>query len=130
MRLITTNGCFDGLHAGHTFLLGVCYQLGGYTVVGINSDEYIREYKHREPHRTEQQRVEDLMDLGPNAVSGVHIFTEENPIEFIKAINPDVHVIGAEYKDNYAEKEICEELDIQVVFVPRIGDYRSSELEI
>ena len=124
MKITSCSGCFDKLHAGHTFVLGVAYQTGGFIICGINSDKYIREHKGREPFRNEQERKDDLMATG--IVSAVHVFEEDNPIEFIKAIKPNIHVIGIEYENNYAEKDICEELGIQVLFVPRIGEWSTS----
>ena len=44
-KIILTNGCFDILHVGHVRYLAGAKTLGGFIVVGINSDEQVRKLK-------------------------------------------------------------------------------------
>ena len=62
---VTVNGCFDGLHAGHLFLLGYAAALAraGELWVGLNRDEYIMEHKGREPMPW-IDRATAIMNLG------------------------------------------------------------------
>jgi rfaE bifunctional protein nucleotidyltransferase chain/domain len=45
MRIIWTNGCFDILHRGHIELFEYAKSLGDYLVVGIDTDERVRQLK-------------------------------------------------------------------------------------
>jgi len=45
MRAVLVNGCFDSLHAGHIHFLSEAKKLGGFLIVGLNSDESVRELK-------------------------------------------------------------------------------------
>ncbi|MDX2348262.1 MAG: adenylyltransferase/cytidyltransferase family protein, partial [Nitrospirota bacterium] len=42
-RIVFTNGCFDLLHIGHTRYLEEAKRLGDRLVVGINSDDSVRQ---------------------------------------------------------------------------------------
>jgi D-beta-D-heptose 7-phosphate kinase/D-beta-D-heptose 1-phosphate adenosyltransferase len=119
------NGCFDGLHPGHMFFLGFCRGQGDRLVVGINSDEYIRSKKGREPVPY-AERAAALRAIG--CIEAVVIFEECNPSVFIRSVHPDVHCIGEEYRDTAAELETCRELGIDVVYVPRVGKWSTTGL--
>jgi len=123
--IVTCNGCFDGLHAGHLFYIGYCLAQGSELVVGINSDDYIRKIKNREPI-PQEQRVADLEKL--ECVSRVVVF-DKDPVEFLKEVMPDIHCCGAEYKSgNCKEEDFCRNNEIEMVWVPRVGDWSSTSL--
>jgi D-beta-D-heptose 7-phosphate kinase / D-beta-D-heptose 1-phosphate adenosyltransferase len=121
--LVTCNGCFDGLHPGHMFFLGFCRGQGDRLIVGINADHYILTHKRPNPIPVEE-RKQVLMDLG--IVESVDVFTENNPIEFIKRTEPHIHCISEEYRDTAVELDMCIKRGIIVVYVPRIGKWSST----
>ena len=124
--IVTCNGCFDSLHPGHLFFLGFCRGQGDELYVGINSDDYIRNKKQREPVPEEKRRAA-LMELG--FITGVTVFREPNPCQFIQSIKPQVHCTGEEYQNGTcAEAGICASLGIKLVYVPRVGDWSSTSL--
>ena len=123
--LVTTNGCFDGLHPGHLFFLGFCRAQGSRLIVGINTDEYIIRRKRPLPI-PQDQRQRDLLELG--FVDSVVIFQEDDPNEFLNIIKPDIHCIGEEYKDTAAELDVCRKLGVRIVYVPRIGRWSSTSI--
>ena len=97
MKRIGLNGCFDSLHAGHLFMLGMAHALaeGGQVIVGINCDAYIR--KHiRDNFQDSVVRRQTLLNTG--IVDSVQIFLEDNPVNFIHNIEPDIYLIGEEYR--------------------------------
>lgn len=123
--LVTCNGCLDGIHPGHLFFLGFCRAQGSRLIVGINSDGYIAKNKRSHPFPA-WERKKALMDLG--FIEAVEVFTEDNPIEFIRRTEPEVHCIGEEYRDKAPEIEVCKNLGIKVVYVPRVGKWSSTLL--
>lgn len=106
--LVTTNGCFDILHVGHTRILQQAKALGDVLVVGINSDASVRALKgESRPINNEDDRAEMLAALA--CVDYVTVFGEGTPVEFLKLVKPNVHVKGADYKpENLAETPIVE----------------------
>ncbi|MEM7647335.1 MAG: D-glycero-beta-D-manno-heptose 1-phosphate adenylyltransferase [Pseudomonadota bacterium] len=95
-KLVFTNGCFDILHIGHIRYLQEAKQCGDLLCVALNSDRSVKELKGPErPLQSEQDRAEVLAAL--QAVDYTVIFDEPTPLQFIKAINPDVLVKGGDW---------------------------------
>ncbi|MEW5910348.1 MAG: D-glycero-beta-D-manno-heptose 1-phosphate adenylyltransferase [Thermodesulfobacteriota bacterium] len=97
--IVFTNGCFDILHVGHVRYLAKAKSLGQVLVVGLNSDESVRRIKGRyRPVNPQSHRAELLAALG--CVDFVTIFDEEDPLNLITRIMPDVLVKGADWEEN------------------------------
>ena len=98
LTVVSTNGCFDILHIGHVRYLQSARRLGDLLVVGINCDDSVRRLKGPErPIVPENERAEILAAL--ECVDYLTIFTEDTPIELIKAMKPTIHVKGGDYSD-------------------------------
>lgn len=96
MKTVFTNGCFDILHRGHLELLWFCRSLGDLVVVGINSDNSVRNLKgESRPINKAQDRKFFLESL--SCVDEVIVFDEETPLELIKNVKPDIIVKGGDY---------------------------------
>ena len=92
-----TNGVFDILHEGHIFSLSQAANEADLLLVGLNSDTSVKKLKgDSRPVNKENSRAIVLASL--QMVDAVIIFTEETPLELIKAILPDVLVKGGDYK--------------------------------
>lgn len=97
IKVVFTNGCFDILHRGHVEYLAKAASLGDKLVLGLNTDQSVRELKGPErPIQDETARAIILASL--EVVSMVVLFGEETPYELIKLVQPDVLVKGADYK--------------------------------
>jgi len=96
-KIVFTNGCFDILHLGHVEYLNEAKQQGDVLIIGLNSDDSIKELKGPDrPINNEEDRKAMLLNL--RAVDCVQIFTEQTPLEIIKLIKPDVLVKGGDWK--------------------------------
>ena len=126
--IVTTNGCFDILHAGHVKMLEHARAMGTILVVGLNSDSSVRKIKgYNRPLVSSEQRA--VMLSGLSSVNHVVIFDEETPEEFLRIARPDVHVKSDEYKfKDIPEKKLAEELEFQLVFVPRYYEASTTDL--
>ncbi len=97
VKIVSTNGCFDLLHAGHVRVLEAAKSLGDVLVVGVNSDASVRKLKGpKRPINKARSRAEVVAGLG--CVDFVCIFPETTPVKFIKAVLPQIHVKGGEYE--------------------------------
>lgn len=123
--VVFTNGCFDILHIGHVRYLQDARALGDMLVVGVNSDDSVRKLKGQErPIVPEFERMEVLAAL--ECVDYVTIFTEDTPIELIRAIKPDVHVKGGDYHpENLPESDAVRSVGGRIEVIP----YTSTETE-
>jgi len=97
-KIVFTNGCFDIIHSGHIKYLKEASQLGDILIVGINSDDSIRELKgSSRPINNLDDRVCVLSAM--EFVDFVIPFEEQTPLNLIKLIKPDVLVKGGDYKN-------------------------------
>ena len=95
---IWVNGAFDILHIGHIKLLKHAAGMG-YLRVGIDTDERIKELKGpTRPFNCFRDREEFLLSL--RFVDEVVGFgSEQELIDEIKLYQPDVMVIGSDYRN-------------------------------
>ena len=121
-RLVVTNGCFDLLHLGHVTYLESARQQGDALLVGVNSDEAVRQLKGPErPVTPEDDRAAVLAAL--ESVDGVCIFREREATRFLAAAQPDIYVKGGDYTletINQEERRIVEQAGGKVVIVPLV----------
>jgi rfaE bifunctional protein nucleotidyltransferase chain/domain len=93
-----TNGCFDILHLGHVTYLEKSKKGDRILIVGLNSDKSVSCLKGpNRPINSQKARAAVLAAL--ESVDYVVIFNEETPLNLIKAIQPDVLIKGADYKN-------------------------------
>ncbi|MBU0630937.1 MAG: D-glycero-beta-D-manno-heptose-7-phosphate kinase [Candidatus Margulisbacteria bacterium] len=120
LKVVFTNGCFDLLHLGHVRYLREAKKLGDVLIVGVNSDKSVAALKGpSRPYVSEMERAEILASL--ECVDYVIIFSDLRPDNLIKAVSPNVHVKGGDYKINdLPEKKIVESLGGKVVVIPPI----------
>jgi D-beta-D-heptose 7-phosphate kinase / D-beta-D-heptose 1-phosphate adenosyltransferase len=97
LKIAFTNGCFDLLHPGHIALLEHARRAADRLIVGLNADSSVRRLKGpNRPVQSEVARATVLAAMG--SVDAVVIFSDDEPLELIDKISPDVLVKGADYK--------------------------------
>jgi len=117
-KIVFTNGVFDILHAGHVQYLEFAKKQGDILVVGVNSDESVKQLKG--PTRPVNP-LEDRMAVlaGLQAVDYVISFSEETPLRLIEAVLPDVLVKGEDYSGKeVVGREAVESRGGQVILAP------------
>jgi len=114
-RIVLASGCFDLLHVGHTDLIADCSENGDMVVIGINSDESVKRLKGPErPIISDRHRAQMLCNLA--AVNWVFTFGDTDVSEHMRALRPDVYVLGEEsIYDGKPELIAASELGIDVV---------------
>jgi D-beta-D-heptose 7-phosphate kinase/D-beta-D-heptose 1-phosphate adenosyltransferase len=127
-RIVFTNGCFDLFHVGHLKLLKQARNLGSHLIVGINSDESVRRLKGRDrPIIPQDQRAELVQSLW--FVDGVVIFDEDDPLELIKAVRPDVLVKGGDWEEkDIIGADIVKARGGRVVTIPLVEGISTSKI--
>ena len=126
-RLVTVNGSFDLLHAGHLAILEEARAQGDVLIVGLNSDASVRGYKGADrPIVSQSDRARLLLAL--RAVDFVHIFDEADPVAFLEQVRPDVHVNGAEYGTDCIEAPVVARMGARLHLVPRVPGLSTSDL--
>lgn len=98
-RIVFTNGCFELLHIGHVRYLQAARAEGDVLVVGVNSDNSVRQIKGpRRPVVPEHERAEVLASLA--CVDFVSLFDEPDPLALIQSLVPDILVKGADWAED------------------------------
>ena len=125
-KVVFTNGCFDVLHVGHIHVLRESARLGGYLIVGLNSDASIKRNKGTSrPINNQEDRAEVLRCL--NFVDEVIIFDEDTPENLIKKINPEILTKGGDYeKENIVGADYVQSLGGKVRIIPYLPGKSSS----
>jgi rfaE bifunctional protein nucleotidyltransferase chain/domain len=94
--VVATAGCFDLLHMGHVTMLERARALGDCLIVCLNDDGSVRRLKGKDrPVIPAHDRAAVLSALA--SVNGVVEFSEDNPDEVLRQIQPDVYVKGGDY---------------------------------
>ncbi|MBC8143313.1 MAG: D-glycero-beta-D-manno-heptose 1-phosphate adenylyltransferase [Armatimonadetes bacterium] len=128
-RVVFTNGVFDILHVGHLRYLQQARSLGDALLVGVNADASVRRLKgDSRPVNGENERAELLAAL--RCVDGVCVFGEDTPVELIRAVRPDIHAKGGDYKnaDVLPETPVVRALGGEVVILPLVPDRSTSRI--
>ena len=103
-KVVSCNGSFDILHAGHIKFLSEAKSQGDVLVVGLNSDSSIKSYKSEDrPINGEDERAFVLSAL--EMVDYVVVFSEADPRKLLELVKPAVFVNGAEYGEDCIEAE-------------------------
>lgn len=120
-RIVTLNGSFDLLHPGHVYMIRESKKQGDILVLGLNSDNSIKQYKSKDrPVVPERSRAELIAALGDVDFVTILPYDAVTPNHFIDTIKPHVHANGAEYGENCIEAETVKKYG-RLHLIPRIS---------
>lgn len=104
-KVVTFNGSFDILHAGHAKSFCEAKSKGDLLIVFVNSDKSVKSYKGpNRPIIPEKHRAELVAAI--SAVDYVALFNESDPRKVLSRVRPDVHCNGAEWGKNCIESGV------------------------
>ena len=124
MRRVFVNGTFDLLHRGHLDLLNYAKSLGEYVIVGIDSDERVKQMKgSSRPINCLMDRAHMLANL--KSVDEVRSFGSDKELEgLVKEVKPDIMVVGSDWK---GKSVIGSYWAAKLIFFDRIGEYATTK---
>ena len=125
MKIVWRNGTFDILHPGHIQLFKAARALGDRVIVATDTDEKIRTDKgdHR-PINDLCYRVSMLEAI--KYIDVVHTFGSRQELEgLIQLYDPDIILLGDDWRGGDV---VGEEFVKEVRFLPRVGNYSSSNV--
>lgn len=116
--IVFTNGCFDVLHRGHIEYLRFCKEQGDIFVLGLNSDNSVRQLKGTShPINTQHDRAAVLASL--ESIDYIVIFDDQSSLDTIVAIKPDVLIKGRVWEDKVViGQEFVEARGGKLIFAP------------
>ena len=124
MKTIFVNGTFDLLHPGHVSLLNWAKSLGDYLVVGIDTDDRVKE-KKGSTRPIYNQTDRGIMLVSMSAVDEVRYFDSDESIEnLVKEVKPDIIVVGSDWK---GKTIIGSYYAAELKFFDRIEEYATTK---
>lgn len=125
--VVMTNGTFDLLHAGHTGYLEWARNQGDRLVVGLNTDASIQRIKgDKRPLVSEPYRARLLASL--EAVDLVVLFDQDEPVELISRLLPDVLVKAEDWSHYVSGRDVVEAHGGEVRLAPMTEGLSTSKL--
>lgn len=124
-----TTGVFDMFHIGHLNILRRAKEQCEYLIVGVSTDELVKEYKNKTPIIPFEERAEIVQSI--DCVD--EVVAQENRDKFWawKKIGFDVMFVGDDWKGKPLFIEVEEEfrkVGVDVVYFPYTKDTSSTIL--
>ncbi len=122
-----TTGVFDLFHIGHLNILKRAKEMCEYLIVGVSTDELVKEYKHKTPVISFEERKEIVEAI--KYVDKVVIQDSMNKMEAWETLRFDVMFHGDDWKNSPMYNEIQEEFDkrnVKLVFFPHTSGVSST----
>lgn len=113
--IVTTNGVFDIIHAGHVQYLTDAKLLGDVLIVGVNSDASARLVKgNTRPIMPLARRLKVLEALEP--IDFIVVYDDMLPNVFIAEVRPHFHVKGGDYTNkDIQEAELLKTIGAELI---------------
>ncbi len=132
--IVSTNGSFDILHAGHVYFMREAKKQGDILIVGLNSDKSVKAWKKyigykdwdKRPVVPQDARAEMLTAF--DCIDYVTIYDEPDSIAFVESVKPHVHVNGSEYGKESIEAETVKKHGGKMYIVEKIPGMSTSQL--
>jgi D-beta-D-heptose 7-phosphate kinase / D-beta-D-heptose 1-phosphate adenosyltransferase len=126
--IVFLNGYFDPLHIGHIHLINSAKEHGHTVVVGLNTDQSVRDNKGPErPYMNQDQRAQLLASI--EAVDHIVFYDELTPIKLIQEIQPDILAKGNNYRtEEVVGKDIVESYGGRVILLDTIQGLSSDRM--
>ncbi len=124
-----TQGTYDLFHIGHLNLLNNAKKMCDYLIVGVNSDDLVKEYKNKETVIKQEDRAKIISSI--KGVDEVYITTTLDKLEILKQIKFNAIFIGDDWKDDSRwkrTKEDLQKLGIDVVFLPHTNGISTTQI--
>ena len=127
-KIVFTNGCYDLIHIGHVRCFKEGKNLGDTLIVALNSDRSVRTLKGPpRPIVPQAERAEIIAALA--CVDFVTIFDQDDPLEIISAIKPDILVKGGDWALNtIVGRDIVESYGGQVIALPLVPEVSTTRI--
>ena len=119
------NGCFDVLHHGHFKLIQHAASFGGEVIIGIDSDERVKQMKGEgRPFHSENESAFNFEQI--KGVDTVVMFNlDDMLIELFERYKPDKFIIGSDY---LGKEIIGQEFAKQIVIFDRLDKFSTTDI--
>ncbi len=130
-KTVLVGGCFDLLHYGHFTFLKKAAAAGDRLVVALESDEFIKTRKKKNPIHTQRRRAEILRSLKfiGSVVLLPFLKTDEEYFSFVKKIKPDIIAVTEGDPNLKKKQEQARKINAKIkVVTPLLKGYSTNEI--
>lgn len=128
-RIGYTQGVYDMFHIGHLNLLNNAKKCCEKLIVGVNSDELVKQYKNKTPIINQEDRKKIVENI--KAVDQCIIVDTLDKTSISRQLNCEVVFIGSDWKGserwNITEEEL-KKINVDVIYLPHTDGVCSTEL--
>ena len=125
MKRVITYGTFDLLHYGHINLLRRAKEQGDYLVVGLSTDEFNNNLKHKSCYFSYEKRKALL-----EAIRYVDLVIPEENWEQKRTDVHEYHIDTFVMGDDWAGKfDFLKEEGVEVVYLPRTPEISTTQIK-
>lgn len=124
-----TQGTYDLFHIGHLNLLENAKKQCDYLIVGVNSDDLVKDYKGKIVNIHDEDRARIVGSL--KCVDEVHVVNTLDKIEALEKFHYDVIFIGSDWKGNprwEKTKKDIESRGRKLVFLPHTDGISTTDI--
>lgn len=128
-RLGYTTGVFDMFHIGHLNILRRAKEQCDYLIVGVSTDELVKEYKNKTPIIPFEERAEIVRSI--DCVDKVIPQVNRDKYEAWKELKFDVMFVGDDWKGKPLFMKVEDDfrkVGVEVVYFPYTKDTSSTIL--
>lgn len=125
-----TTGVFDMFHIGHLNILRRAKEQCEYLIVGVSTDEVVKEYKHKVPVIPFEERIAIVSAI--KYVDEVVPQTSMNKMEAYEKLKFDAVFHGSDWKGSEMYDRIIKEFSqvgVDVVFLPHTDGISSTMIQ-
>jgi len=128
---VLVGGCFDIFHYGHLSFLKKVYEEGKMVIIALESDEFIRMRKLKEPFHTQVQRATILshLDLVDLVICLPHFTENEEYYQLVRTIHPDIIACTKGDPNLMYKEEQAKEVRARVLIVDNCEGFSSSTIQ-
>jgi rfaE bifunctional protein nucleotidyltransferase chain/domain len=130
-RIVLVGGCYDIIHIGHLRFFERARAEGNLLVVALESDEFIRSRKKREPVHEQEERAEILAALRfvDVVIMLPLLANDEQYFDMVKKVKPSVIAVTEGDAFLAQKKEQAEHIGAQVKeVIPLLSNYSTTKI--
>ena len=99
-KVVFTNGCFDILHKGHVTYLAQAAEQGNRLIIGLNTDASVKRQGKGDDRPINDENARATVLAALSFVDLIVLFDDDNPVDLIRELKPNVLAKGADYDPN------------------------------
>lgn len=121
-KIVVGGGCFDIFHYGHLIFLKKAKKEGDFLIILLESDEFIKKNKHRDPIHSLSQRAEILAELEyVDLVVKLPLLTKDEDYQrIVKIIKPAVIAITEGDEKLKKKEDLAKKINAQLKVVTNL----------